>query len=78
MHALPHMPQLSMSLCVSTHAPVHSTFGIGHTIEHDPFVHFHWPPPMIMPASPPPHAWPHLPQFMSSVFGSTHDIPHLS
>src|SRR5258706_12053745 len=70
MHGLVHMPQLSMSVCKSTQAPPHSAFPIGHTIAHDPLMHFHVPPPMMAPASAP-QVCPHLPQLLSSVLVST-------
>jgi hypothetical protein len=73
---VPHIPQLSMSVFVSTHAPPHAVFPIGHTTAHDPLTHDHVPPPMIVPASAPPHVLPHFPQFALSDFTSTHALPH--
>ena len=74
-HDVPHMPQFSLSVFMSTHAPAHSVLPIGHWIAHVPFAHVHVPPPMIAPASLP-QTLPHLPQFALSVFASTHTAPH--
>jgi hypothetical protein len=75
------MPQLLMSVVVSTHAPMHSFVVppslIGQTIEHVPFVHAHFPPPMIGPASAPPQTVPHMPQLFVSSFVSTHMPMHV-
>jgi hypothetical protein len=73
-HVVPHMPQLLMSVCVSTHEVSHATFGIAQTTLHAPATHDHIPPPMIAPASWP-QMFPHLPQFVLSVYGSTHVFP---
>jgi hypothetical protein len=77
MHAVPHMPQLSLSVFVSTHAPLHSTLPIGQMIEHAPAAQPHVPPPMMVPASGPPHWVPHLPQLALSTLTSTQALPHL-
>jgi hypothetical protein len=71
MHAVPHMPQFSLSTLVSTQAPEHSVLPIGQMIPHVPMLQPYIPPPGIMPASFP-QIVPHFPQFVLSVFVSTH------
>jgi hypothetical protein len=59
-----HAPQLAGSLCRSTHRPSHSVI---------PFEHTHTPPTHAVP---PVQAFPQLPQFDGSAFGSTQLWPH--
>jgi hypothetical protein len=63
-HAIPHIPQFIASVCVSTHAPPHTTPPLGQA---------HFPPSHAIPAG---QAAPHAPQFIASVCVSTHAAPH--
>ena len=74
-HVFPHMPQFALSVFGSMQAPPHSSLPMGQTTEHVPFTHPHVPPPMGAPPSPP-QAVPQVPQFATSVFRSTHALPH--
>lgn len=62
-HALPHVPQLLLSVCVSTHDPEQSV----------PVPHWH---ALLTHVAPLGHALPHVPQLDESLVVSTHIPPH--
>jgi hypothetical protein len=57
-------PQFAGSVCVSTQWPLHAVIVPGH--EQTPAMH-------VVPAA---HVVPQVPQFIGSIVGSTHTLPH--
>jgi hypothetical protein len=67
LHALPHVPQFALSVCVFAHLPVHVTCGAAQSEVHAPLVQI----------SAAPHAFPQAPQFAVSVCVFVHAWPHV-
>lgn len=69
-HWLPHDPQLSASVFVSTHSPLHSVKPLWQVTEHAPPEH------AGSAFGPPEHTVPHCPQLIGSELVSVQSPPH--
>jgi hypothetical protein len=69
-HAFPHDPQLVLSVCVLTHAPLHAFCPVGHWLPQTPAEHTGVAPVTVVVQT-----VPHPPQLWMSLFGSTHAVP---